>query len=64
MDGYELAERLRCHARLPHVRLVAVTGYGQPTDQRRVAAAGFHAHLVKPVDIDQLDKVIRDVMGS
>ena len=34
------------------VKLVAVTGYGQPSDRVRTAAAGFDAHLVKPVDLD------------
>jgi CheY-like chemotaxis protein len=33
---------------------VALTGYGQPEDRRRALAAGFHAHLVKPVDADEL----------
>jgi signal transduction histidine kinase len=49
IDGYEVARRLRL--RLGNrVKLVALTGYGQPTDRRRSADAGFDAHLVKPVD--------------
>jgi CheY-like chemotaxis protein len=32
------------------VRLVALTGFGRPEDQQRVKAAGFDAHMVKPVD--------------
>ena len=48
VDGYEVARSLR--ARLGHhVQLVALTGYGQETDRRRSAEAGFDAHLVKPV---------------
>ena len=38
--------------------LVAVTGYGQPEDQRRAFDAGFDAHLVKPVSADRLKQVI------
>ncbi|MQA89961.1 MAG: PAS domain S-box protein [Gemmatimonas sp.] len=53
MDGYELARRLR-RARPDGIRLVAVTGYGQPSDRARSRAAGFDAHLVKPVDLDTL----------
>jgi CheY-like chemotaxis protein len=34
--------------------LVAVTGWGQEEDRRRTAAAGFHRHLIKPVDLDVL----------
>jgi CheY-like chemotaxis protein len=36
------------------MRLVAVTGYGQESDRARALAAGFDAHLVKPVEIDTL----------
>jgi CheY-like chemotaxis protein len=54
MDGYELAQQLL--AALPDRRpiLVAVTGYGQPSDRKRTKAAGFHAHVVKPVDFAEL----------
>ncbi|MBA3398272.1 MAG: response regulator [Deltaproteobacteria bacterium] len=52
MDGYELARRVR--ERLPDIRLIAVTGYGQPDDRKRTAAAGFDEHLVKPVTIANL----------
>jgi signal transduction histidine kinase len=48
VDGYQVAQTLR--ARHPHLRLVAVTGYGQPEDKRRARNAGFDEHLVKPVD--------------
>ena len=43
------------------MRLVAVTGYGQEQDQRLSARAGFLAHLVKPVDIDQLRAVLQAI---
>ncbi len=52
MDGYELARRVR--ERVPDIRLIAVTGYGQPDDRKRTAAAGFDEHLVKPVSIANL----------
>jgi len=57
MDGYELARRIR--ERVATVRLVAVTGYGRPSDQERAAAAGFDAHLVKPIDIEALATLVR-----
>lgn len=53
MDGYELAGALRDAASGP-VRLIALTGYGQPEDRIRTAAAGFDAHFVKPVDFAAL----------
>ncbi|WP_454873764.1 chemotaxis protein CheB [Paraburkholderia xenovorans] len=54
MDGYEVAQKLRGSAATRDTLLVAVTGYGQPGDQLRSAAAGFDHHLVKPVDIEAL----------
>ena len=59
MDGYELATQLRKQAAWRKVRLVAVTGYGQPSDRERTQAAGFDAHLVKPVDVVGVDQQIR-----
>ncbi len=59
MDGYELATRLQELGNGTPMRLVAVTGYGQDTDRIRSARAGFAAHLVKPVNLDLLDEVVR-----
>ncbi len=58
MDGFELAARLR-EAHGANVRLVALTGYGQAKDRERTQAAGFDAHLVKPVDLEQLEAALR-----
>src|SRR5437763_10020084 len=53
LDGYELARAVRAeHGR--GATLIALTGYGQPADRQRAAAAGFDVHLVKPVDVDEL----------
>ena len=38
----------------PEGRIIAVTGYGQDADRQRARAAGFDAHLVKPVTLDLL----------
>ncbi len=58
LDGYELARKLRATAEGRDLRLVALTGYGQPEDRRRALAAGFDAHLVKPVDPDRLAELL------
>jgi CheY-like chemotaxis protein len=58
IDGYELAERLRALDNLRDTRLIAVTGYGQPADKQRALAAGFHHHLVKPVDLRKLETLV------
>jgi CheY-like chemotaxis protein len=65
MDGYELAQRLRERlvetGRVPHLRLLAVTGYGQETDREKSSSAGFHEHLVKPIE---LGKIARSIEAS
>ena len=56
MDGFEVARRIR--QQHPSMRLVALSGYGQARDRARSAAAGFDAHAVKPVDMDELDRLL------
>ena len=54
MDGYELAQRLGALNDTERPILIAVTGYGQVSDQQKSLAAGFDAHVVKPVDVPRL----------
>ena len=49
LDGYEVARRIRAGQAGVSMRLVAVTGYGQPEDRQHAFAAGFDAHLTKPI---------------
>lgn len=58
MTGYELATRLRELPRMGALRLIALTGYGQMEDQQRALASGFDAHMVKPVDLAALERVL------
>jgi CheY-like chemotaxis protein len=60
MNGMELARALSQQPALAHTRLVALTGFGGPDDKRREQAAGFHAHLTKPVSAEQLTRLIAD----
>lgn len=60
MDGYEVARRLRQEPHGAQVLLIAVTGYGQEEDRQRALEAGFDHHLVKPVDIARLRKLISE----
>jgi CheY-like chemotaxis protein len=48
MDGFELVRRLRERPALVGVKFVALTGYGQIEDRRRVRESGFDDHLIKP----------------
>ncbi len=53
MDGYEVARRIR--AALGHTTvLLAYTAYDGEEAKGRVAAAGFDAHLIKPLDLSEL----------
>jgi CheY-like chemotaxis protein len=59
MDGYELAARLRAGAGSRPLLLVATTALGGAEDRARTAIAGFHYHLVKPVDTPTLFDALR-----
>ena len=64
ISGLEVAARLR---NLPETRstyLIAVTGYGQSSDRQRSHDAGFDAHLVKPVDAEELTALLRHRAGQ
>jgi PAS domain S-box-containing protein len=60
LDGYGAAERIRQQGRAAPV-LVALTGRGADEDRRKSTAAGFSAHLVKPVDHHELTRLIAEL---
>jgi CheY-like chemotaxis protein len=60
MDGYELARRMRAIPGLRKIKLIAVTGYGEPDERQRSEQAGFERHLVKPVDLKELRGLISE----
>jgi CheY-like chemotaxis protein len=60
IDGCEVARRMRGMAELKGVRLVALTGHGRDEDRQRTRDAGFDHHLVKPVDLEELEKLVAD----
>jgi PAS domain S-box-containing protein len=58
MSGYDLARKIRALAALQNVVLVAQTGWGQEEDRQRSKEAGFDHHLVKPLDVAELEKLL------
>ncbi len=54
MDGFETARRLKQEPWGEGIRIIALTGWGQPEDLQRTRTAGFDAHLVKPLEIERL----------
>ncbi len=64
MDGRELARRLKADPATSGATLVAITGYGQQQDRDAALAAGFQHHLVKPVNVDILLRVLEGVRSE
>jgi CheY-like chemotaxis protein len=58
MSGHAVARHLRQDSELNQITLVALTGYGQAQDRLDSAEAGFDHHLVKPVDLKQLEELL------
>ena len=61
MDGFEVARRLRQQPYGSDLVLVALTGWAGKEIRTKAAEAGFDYHLVKPVDWDELDKIVQSV---
>jgi len=55
-DGYEVARRMKALPASPV--MIALTGYSEPDDRARGREVGFAAHLVKPVDPDDLTRML------
>lgn len=63
MSGYEVARAVREmeNGHNGHTCLIALTGYGQEEDKTRSRQAGFDFHLTKPVDLDDLNRILNRV---
>jgi CheY-like chemotaxis protein len=61
IDGFEVARRLRAEPTLARIKLVALTGYGTDDDRAQTAEAGFDRHVVKPIDLATLDRVLGEL---
>jgi signal transduction histidine kinase/CheY-like chemotaxis protein len=64
ISGYDLARRLRAEPSTRSAILLALTGYGRDDDQRRSKEGGFDRHLVKPVDLVELRKVLESLTAE
>jgi two-component system CheB/CheR fusion protein len=58
IDGFELARRVRAASKHRDLYLIALTGYGQRADREAALAAGFNEHVVKPVDLTNLERLL------
>jgi CheY-like chemotaxis protein len=58
LSGHAVAERIRAEAWGQRVLLVALTGWGQPSDRQRALAAGFDRHVTKPIEPDEIEALL------
>ena len=63
MNGYDVGKQLREEFG-DRIMLVAVTGWGQEADRRRAREASFDHHLVKPVDLRAIEKLLEHAFNS
>lgn len=64
MNGFELAQALRRVSSLRHTVLAAVTGWGSQEDRVRSREAGFDHHMTKPLDLENLNRLVLEVQRS
>jgi CheY-like chemotaxis protein len=64
MDGYQVAERIRCDASNGRPLIVAVSGYCQDEHRIRAKNAGFDHHIVKPIDPAALTDLLASMRAS
>jgi two-component system CheB/CheR fusion protein len=64
MDGLQLVAELRRRPRSAHWPAIAVTGFAGAADGQRAKAAGFDAHLGKPVSLEALNDTFRQLTQS
>jgi len=64
LDGYEVARRIRASEDGASPVLLALTGYGRNEDKDRALAAGFDAHLVKPIDLNELQRTVAKLVAK
>jgi PAS domain S-box-containing protein len=62
VSGYDVARAIRREAWGRNMRLIALTGWGQAEHRRRSLEVGFDDHLVKPVELDMLERMLQ--MGT
>lgn len=63
LNGYEVCRRIRAQDWGKRMVLVALTGWGQDDDRKKSSEAGFNAHVVKPVEFDDLVKLLSELLA-
>jgi PAS domain S-box-containing protein len=61
IDGYQLIRMVREVPELAKVPAIAMTGFGMERDIEMARSVGYSAHLVKPIDMDQMNQLIQQL---
>ncbi len=64
LNGYEAARRIRGHPWARSITIIALTGWGQEGDRIRSKEAGCNGHLVKPVNLHDLQNLLAELTGD
>ena len=64
LNGYEVARAIRKKTEFNQTLLVALTGYGQQAERQKVIKSGFDYHLIKPLQFEQLNRLIEKHAGK
>lgn len=59
INGYEVCVAIKRQPRTKHIRVIAVSAFDQTRDRLRSASVGFEQHLAKPIDPDELEKLLK-----
>jgi two-component system CheB/CheR fusion protein len=61
MNGTQVAQAVRADSSMDAIKLIALTGHGQPHDIKRTQEAGFDGHLTKPIDMNELARTMNEL---
>ena len=64
MDGYAVCRVLRQDEAFKRIPIIAQTGWGQDRDKMQSSEAGFDHHLVKPVTLRDLERLLASLPGG
>ncbi len=64
LNGYETCRRIREQKDGMNMVIIAQTGWGQADDRQRTRDAGFDHHMVKPVDLNELQKLLAELQAT
>jgi len=61
IDGYKATTQIK--KKRPEIPVIAVTAYAQDTDREKILASGFSGYISKPIDRNQLQKILKTHLG-